>query len=1013
MLTLSRLLRWSRLDREEGQVLPLMAVAFIALIGMTGIVVDGGNLFQNKQSLQNAADAAAVAAALYLVNSNAPCVTVAGVKDQVASCAGEYALLNSANGPNGDSSDPSKCSGTWDPKDPCALQPCNTTSAASPLYVTDTQGPAQAPGCIVKNYPQPNQVEVWLTRNTTNYFGGIVGIGNSKESARAVGSLGPAPPPKINFASLFNGCDAHTLLIKAGGSLTVNQTIYANSCNSKHDAFDVKGSKFIKAPEIDVVGGWEITGSTSPGVYTTAPGQTWPQVTACPYLNSDSYYHNTGQNITSPGCPIDGVNPLSDPFALLPAPTQADGSPPPIALGAQALVTHKGRQSNIATLVTDPALPTFAGAKLQVANMDDLSFNTPGAQIISSNGDLVSYANTGSDVPSVGAVHAVSSGSIRNYIVTLTLSSGVQLCVGDAITVQNVDPIANGTFAVRTVNNPDLAGCNASATTITYTDTNARASTTYEKGGPAGTPSFGTETLASCGLASTCTATIDGLSTNASVHAGDEITVMNNTDEPTFDGSYTITADSVGSTVSYRPAPFVMTFDTNSITNGVATLNIGGPDDPPASLADGGPGAAKASILVTSDLPGSDPRFDGAQTVQSSNPGTDIVTYNLTSSSFNGWSVSGNQVTLNGTGNTGLKAGDKITVTFNNPAPPGCVKAGMPATVVSSSATQVVYSENNCTGSSGTNTGTIKIASAAGDDVSGTAQVLSTDATPTNGSLVVVPVDKTFAVGGTAGVVALTVPEGHGIATIIPAGTAASPKPYEVPSGTVTLHPGTYYGGICIGAGITNGAPNDCTGTNCNPTTSTAASVTMNPGVYWIAGGGFHVCGSSAINAPHVLIYNTEDTGHTGTTYGKVGQVQFNTTGIVTLGPQSTGLYSGLTIFQARSLILTKNGATTNNDDCNAKSGKPSEWDIAFQSMGNPGGANGALGGISGTVYAPGQSTSGTPPSGTGADFGLEVGGTTTLAVFTSCIFIDAADDVFNYSSDPTQLFGFGPTLSG
>jgi Flp pilus assembly protein TadG len=55
----SRLLASLRLDREDGQALPLFAAAIGALLLMAGVVVDGGNLFQNRQSLQNAADAAA------------------------------------------------------------------------------------------------------------------------------------------------------------------------------------------------------------------------------------------------------------------------------------------------------------------------------------------------------------------------------------------------------------------------------------------------------------------------------------------------------------------------------------------------------------------------------------------------------------------------------------------------------------------------------------------------------------------------------------------------------------------------------------------------------------------------------------------------------------------------------------------------------------------------------------------------------------------------------------------
>ena len=164
MLTLPRLLASLRLDREEGQVLPLFAAAIAALLFMTAVVVDGGNLFQNRQSLQNAADAAALAAAVEvglghctLSNSSA-----------CGGLAGKYAGLNAANGTDGNSSEPTE------------LDPCPDT-------VTATQPPADPPGCYVYPYNgDSNKVEVWLRRNTSNFFGTLLGIEKSSLSARAV-----------------------------------------------------------------------------------------------------------------------------------------------------------------------------------------------------------------------------------------------------------------------------------------------------------------------------------------------------------------------------------------------------------------------------------------------------------------------------------------------------------------------------------------------------------------------------------------------------------------------------------------------------------------------------------------------------------------------------------------------------------------------------------------------------------------------------------------------------------
>ncbi|PWB70146.1 MAG: hypothetical protein C3F07_17615 [Anaerolineales bacterium] len=49
---------------ERGQTLIIIAIALIGLLGITGLVIDGGNVFLDRRRAQNAADSAALAAAL-------------------------------------------------------------------------------------------------------------------------------------------------------------------------------------------------------------------------------------------------------------------------------------------------------------------------------------------------------------------------------------------------------------------------------------------------------------------------------------------------------------------------------------------------------------------------------------------------------------------------------------------------------------------------------------------------------------------------------------------------------------------------------------------------------------------------------------------------------------------------------------------------------------------------------------------------------------------------------------
>ncbi|GAA0591054.1 hypothetical protein GCM10009001_03850 [Virgibacillus siamensis] len=67
---------FKKLNRENGNVLVLVAAGMGALLLMTGLVIDGGNLFVKKSYLQKTANAAALSGAQEIVNSEADVETV-------------------------------------------------------------------------------------------------------------------------------------------------------------------------------------------------------------------------------------------------------------------------------------------------------------------------------------------------------------------------------------------------------------------------------------------------------------------------------------------------------------------------------------------------------------------------------------------------------------------------------------------------------------------------------------------------------------------------------------------------------------------------------------------------------------------------------------------------------------------------------------------------------------------------------------------------------------------------
>jgi hypothetical protein len=64
-------------NKPQGQALIIIALALVGLIGIVGLVVDGGNAFLDRRNAQNAADAAALAAALARIRGGQDMVTAA------------------------------------------------------------------------------------------------------------------------------------------------------------------------------------------------------------------------------------------------------------------------------------------------------------------------------------------------------------------------------------------------------------------------------------------------------------------------------------------------------------------------------------------------------------------------------------------------------------------------------------------------------------------------------------------------------------------------------------------------------------------------------------------------------------------------------------------------------------------------------------------------------------------------------------------------------------------------
>jgi Flp pilus assembly protein TadG len=100
-----------------------------------------------------------------------------------------------------------------------------------------------------------------------------------------------------------------------------------------------------------------------------------------------------------------------------------------------------------------------------------------------------------------------------------------------------------------------------------------------------------------------------------------------------------------------------------------------------------------------------------------------------------------------------------------------------------------------------------------------------------------------------------------------------------------TIYPGTYNGGINV---------------------SGQATLNMDPGIYYMDGGGFSFTGQGSLNAAGVMIVNAPQSSS--------DLININGNGAINLSPPTSGIYAGISLWQVRSstndINVTGNGGS-------------------------------------------------------------------------------------------------------
>jgi len=260
-------LLFSRVKRfgttEEGQALVFVAFGLMMLLMMAALGVDVGYLHYQRQQMQKAADAAAIAGATALsYNGN---FAIAAQSDASAN-----GFVNGNGGVSVAVHNP-------------------PVTAGDPF-----QGNGQ-------------YVEVVITKPQPTFFLNVTNFGNVNVRARAV----------ANARGVASGCiyaldpsDSQTLVVDSGATVQTTCSIYVESSNAS--ALQNNGTLAVGGPNYQTVGtgvvasGYSGSGSYSPTPTTDIPPfndplgtVTTPTSTSCNYTNFSTNNGNNGQPIQS------------------------------------------------------------------------------------------------------------------------------------------------------------------------------------------------------------------------------------------------------------------------------------------------------------------------------------------------------------------------------------------------------------------------------------------------------------------------------------------------------------------------------------------------------------------------------------------------------------------------------------------------------------------------------------------------------------------------------------------
>jgi Flp pilus assembly protein TadG len=214
---------------ERGQALILIVFAILALIALTALAVDGGNVYAERRRAQNAADSTALDSALAMVRGS----DITGMRAEGLARASSNRYT-----------------------DADATAASSNEEVNVEIYSPPNDGPYN---CANSPTTCDQYVQVIITAEIRTYFGRVIGIPTVTNQVQAVARGKPPVATPMGFGNAIvslapDECKAVTYQGNADTLLT-GGGIYVNSNCEDTAFFNNSGSAALTAPCVQAVGG--------------------------------------------------------------------------------------------------------------------------------------------------------------------------------------------------------------------------------------------------------------------------------------------------------------------------------------------------------------------------------------------------------------------------------------------------------------------------------------------------------------------------------------------------------------------------------------------------------------------------------------------------------------------------------------------------------------------------------------------------------------------------------------